>query len=128
MTSIFNTRKLDKDFGHGAADLVTFIDNFKGEPTDAMIFNHGKAHQLETAGVLGTDSRGQGEANEWHINYRWLLDNGYFSNHGEELAAAGEEMRNDYWEAATSSNIGSALSLFYAKWGNASGREYIVVP
>jgi len=128
MTSIFNTRKLNKDFGHGAAEVVTFIDSYKGDATDAVIFNHGKAHELKMAGVLSVDSRGINWPTTWHINYRWLLNNGYFSKHGQELAAAGEEMQRDYFEAARSKNIGSALALYYAKWGNAAGREYIIVP
>lgn len=126
MTSIFNTRKLDKDFGQGAADMVQLIDSYKGDVADDFLPLN--AEKLESKGVLSRDSRGNGWPTTWHINYRYLLDNGYFSKHGEALAAAGEEMQNDYYEAARSKNIGSALALYYAKWGNAAGREYIIVP
>ena len=128
MTSIFNTRKLDKDFGAGTADLVKLIDSYKGSTGHDFIPNRGHADKLEENGLLSRDSRGNGWPTELHINYRWLLDNGYFSKHGEVLAAAGEEMQRDYYEAAQSKNIGSALALYYAKWGNAAEREYIIVP
>lgn len=124
MNSIFNTRKLDKDFGQGTADLIQFIDGYKGDVADSLIFNLSLARKLKYDGVLGLDSRGNGWASEWYINYRYLLDNGYFSKRGEELAAAGEEMQGDYFAAVR----GGTLAEYYAKWGNAQGREYIIVP
>lgn len=124
MTSIFNTRKLDKDFGQGTADLVQLIDSYKGDVTDSVMFNLSLARKLKHDGVLELDSRGNGWSPEWHINYRYLLDNGYFSAHGESLVAAGEQMQREYFAAVKS----GSLSEYYAKWGNDSGREYIIVP
>ena len=120
MTSIFNTRKLDKDFGHGAADMIVCIDRYSGEN---MVVSD-IAMSMLRAGLVVKDSRGNGWPTEWHINYRHLLDNGYFSAHGEALAAAGEEMQREYFEAVKA----GTMSEYYAKWGNASGREYIIVP
>ena len=124
MTSIFNTRKLDKDFGHGAAEVVTFIDSYKGIVTGDLVQHFASHRPMERAGAISVDSRGYGWSSEWSINYRWLLDNGYFSAHGEALAAAGEEMQREYFEAVKA----GTMSEYYAKWGNASGREYIIVP
>lgn len=124
MTSIFNTRKLDKDFGQGTADLIQFIDGYKGIVTNDNVPNRYRARKLETDGLLSCDSRGHSWPTEWFINYRHLLDNGYFSAHGEALAAAGEEMQRDYFMAVRA----GAMSEYYAKWGNAAGREYIIVP
>ena len=124
MTSMFNTRKLDKDFGQGTADLIQFVDGYKGDATDNDIPNRARARLLEEKGILSRDSRGYGWEQAWCINYRYLLDNGYFSKHGEALAAAGEEMSKDYFMAV---RVGT-LAEYYAKWGNAAGREYIIVP
>ena len=124
MPTIFNTRKLNANFDHGAADLVEFIASYKGIVTNDVIRNLPLARQMERAGVLDIDTRGYGWDNEWSINYRFLLDNGYFSKRGEELADAGEEMQSDYFTAVKA----GTMAEYYAKWGNAQGREYIIVP
>lgn len=120
MASIFNTRKLDKDFGQGAAATLLYIDRYGGENVQI----HDTSMKMASVGIIGLDSRGNGWPSEWFINYRYLLDNGYFSAHGEALAAAGEQMQREYFAAVKA----GSLDEYYAKWGNAAGREYIIVP
>jgi len=120
MTSIFNTRKLSKDFGDGAADIIIYIDRYSGENMPSSDTAMGMAK----AGLIGLDSRGNGWPQEWFINYRYLLDNGYFSAHGEALAAAGEQCQREYFAAVKA----GTMAEYYAKWGNAAEREYIIVP
>ena len=123
MTQIFNTRKLNQDFGAYASNLVNFIYSNR-DVEDRNIVDLQLANKMLQSGALVCEANGPGWAHNWYVNSRWLLDNGYFSKQGEELAAAGRQRHEEYFAAVD----GGDLVQYYAKWGNAAGREYIIVP